>query len=331
MEIIKVEGLKKVYRVPKRRPGFLNSFKDLIKKEWESVTALKGIDLSINEGEIVGYIGPNGAGKSTTIKIMSGILYPTSGIVVVDGLVPYEKKKENARRITLIAGQRSVLYWDLPVVDTFELMKRIYKIPDDIYKKNLDMFSEILDINQLMDVPTRQLSLGQRMRADFVAAMLHNPRIIYLDEPTIGLDIIAKEHIREFIKHINRERKATIILTSHDIADIERICSRVVVIDHGEIIYSGTINTLKDKYIQANRILRVKLEDKITAFKLDGIRVERNEEAFDIYFNRENYSPTNILDKLLENRLKVVDFTLIEPSLEETVKLIYKSRGKSNE
>lgn len=328
MEIIKTENLIKVFRVPKNRKGFINSFKDMLKREWEEVHALKGIDLSINKGEIVGYIGPNGAGKSTTLKIISGVLYPTSGNVVVDGIVPYKNKMENAGKITFLAGQRSILYWDLPVNDTFELMKRVYRIPRDVYKKNLDMFCEILGIGDLLNVPTRMLSLGQRMRADFAAAMLHNPKIVYLDEPTIGLDVVAKDHIRDFIKEINKTRNTTVIITSHDIADIERICNRVIVIDRGELIYSGSINKLKAMYSNKNCILIVKLEDHVDNLQIKGFRVSKNGNVFHVYFDRSKNTASSILYRLLEKKLKVVDFTLNESSLEDTVKYIYNNQGK---
>jgi ABC-2 type transport system ATP-binding protein len=327
MEIIRVEDLKKVFQVPKRRQGFLNSFKDLVKREWDYVTALQDINLSIQEGEVVGYIGPNGAGKSTTLKIMSGVLYPTSGSVVVDKIVPYQNKISNAKKITLIAGQRSNLYWDLPIVDTFELMKRIYKIPASTYERNLRMFCDILGIGDLLDTPTRQLSLGQRMRADFVAAMLHDPRIIYLDEPSIGLDVVAKDHIRDFIRQINRERGATIIITSHDIADIERICSRVIVIDHGEIVYSGSIDRLKAIYSNHHCVLNVKLDDHAGCPCIDDLKIEKNGDMICVSFDRAEYTPSAILYKLLERNLKIMDFTLIEPSLEDTVKIIYNERS----
>ncbi len=330
MEIIKIENLKKTYQIAKRREGFLNNFKDLIKKEWEYKTALKGIDTSIAEGEIVGYIGPNGAGKSTTIKIMSGILYPSSGNVVVDGIVPYENKRVNAKKISLIAGQKSNLYWDLPIIDTFQLMKRIYKISDSLYKHNLDLFCETLDIKPLLNIPTRQLSLGQRMRADFAVSMLHNPKIVYLDEPTIGLDVVAKDRIREFIKSINDSRNTTIIITSHDIVDIEKICDRVIIIDNGELIYSGDIKTLKEQYSNKNCIMHVKFDGNVESLSLENYIIEKDEDGFCIYFDRTINTPSQILYKLLEDGKKIFDFTLTEPSLEDTIKMIYKNGCLSN-
>lgn len=324
MEVIKVENLKKIYRIPKRREGFLNAFKDLVKHEYEDKTALVDISFSINEGDIVGYIGPNGAGKSTTIKIIAGILYPTSGQVTVNGIIPYKEKIKNAKDISLIAGNRSNLYWDLPIIDTFELMKRIYKIPNKKYKQNLDMLSEVIGIKDLHTVPARQLSLGQRMRADFVASMLHDPKIVYLDEPTIGLDIVAKDHIREFIKTINNEKKTTVMITSHDIADIERICNRVIVIDYGRIIYSGNIDDLNSKYNNSKCTMKIKLEDRMNPLDFKEFDVkEMDDMYYSISFERKKITPSGMLNLLLEKGYKIVDFSLAEPSLEETIKSIY--------
>lgn len=325
MEIIHVENLEKVYKIPKKRDGIVNSLKDLVKREWDLKTALRDINLSINEGEIVGYIGPNGAGKSTTLKILSGVLFPTSGTVLVKGIIPYKNRIENAKIIALIAGQKTNLYWDLPVIDTFELMRRIYKIPYELYRKNLGMFNDIIGIGELLNVPARQLSLGQRMRADIVAALLHNPDIIYLDEPTIGLDIVAKDKIRDFIKMINKERGVTAIITSHDIADIERLCHKVTVIDNGSLIYSGDIDNLMNKYGTQKSVLRILADNNIECIELLGCDVKKEDDYFNISFDRIELSPSMVLSKLLEKGLKIKDFILNEQSLEEVVKEIYNS------
>ena len=328
MEVIQVENLKKVYRIPKKREGILNSFRDLIKREWDFKVALKDINFSINEAEIVGYIGPNGAGKSTTIKILSGVLYPTSGNVLVRGITPYKNRIENAKRIALITGQKTNLYWDLPVVDTFELMRRIYKIPSEQYQKNLKLFNEIIGIGELLNIPARQLSLGQRMRADIVAALLHNPDIIYLDEPTIGLDILAKDKIRDFIKMLNKERGVTVIITSHDIADIERLCHKVIVIDNGSLIYSGDIDNLKNKYSTRKSVIHVLVENNIDGIELPGCDVKREDNYFTINFDRIQFSSSAIISQLLEMGLKIKDLNIIEQGLEDVVREIYNSSGK---
>lgn len=325
MEIIQVENLEKIFKIPVKRNGLLHSFKDLIRREWTIKVALRDINLSINAGEIVGYIGPNGAGKSTTIKILSGVLYPTSGKVLVNGIVPHKNRIENAKRIGLITGQKTALYWDLPVADTFELMKRIYRIPTEKYKKNLDMFNDIMGIGAILDVPVRQLSLGQRMRADIVAALLHDPDIIYLDEPTIGLDIVAKDNVRDFIKAINKERGVTVIITSHDIADIERLCHKVTVIDNGTLIYSGDIDNLKNKFNNQKGILRVLLDNVIDEIELPGCEIKSEDNYLHIYYDRTRNSPSLILTELLEKGYKVKDLSINEQGLEEVVKEIYNS------
>ncbi|MEF2965941.1 ATP-binding cassette domain-containing protein [Paenibacillus sp. M1] len=329
MEIIRVQNLSKDYKIAKPRKGAYGVIRDMVKREWEYSTALNNVSFSIDEGEIVGYIGPNGAGKSTTLKIISGVLYPTSGDVRVDGIVPYRNKKENASKIALIAGQRSNLYWDLPVIDSFNLMKTIYKIPKTVYDDNMDKFCDILGIGPLLKMPVRQLSLGQRMRADFAVALLHNPRIVYLDEPTIGLDVVAKDSIRDFIKQVNKERKTTIMLTSHDIADIERVCNKVIVLDKGSIIFSGEISKLKQEYGSKYCVMNVSFEDRHPELYLQGMKITENNGIYSIHFDRSHHSPSSVLSMLLEKGLKIVDFTLTESSLEDTIKEIY-STNKDN-
>src|SRR5689334_3824610 len=230
MPIIRTRGLRKVFRSVKRMPGAAGAVRTLFSRSYEDKVAVSDVNIDIEAGELVGYIGPNGAGKSTTIKMLTGILVPTSGSVEVAGIVPYDRRAQNARNIGVVFGQRSQLYWDLPLIESFELLRAIYSIPDDRYERNMRTFMEILEMGPFIRTPVRQLSLGQRMRGDFAAALLHDPKIVYLDEPTIGLDVIAKEAIREFVKHINEERGTTIILTTHDLADVERLCRRIIII-----------------------------------------------------------------------------------------------------
>jgi ABC-2 type transport system ATP-binding protein len=218
MPMIETHDLRKVFRAVKRKPGPLGALQTLFSREYEDRVAVEGINMSLEAGELVGYIGPNGAGKSTTIKMLTGILVPTAGEIVVAGLVPYRERKRNARNIGVVFGQRSQLYWDLPLVESFELLRAIYNVPRDRYKANMAHFTELLEMGEFLNTPVRQLSLGQRMRGDFAAAMLHDPKIIYLDEPTIGLDVVAKEAIRTFVARVNAERGTTIILTTHDLA-----------------------------------------------------------------------------------------------------------------
>jgi ABC-type multidrug transport system ATPase subunit len=222
--IIETRDLRKVFRSLVRRPGMAGTLRTLFSRDYEDKIAVEGITMALDEGELVGYIGPNGAGKSTTIKMLTGILVPTSGTVRVAGLVPHEQRQRNARNIGVVFGQRSQLYWDLPLVESFELLRAIYGIPAQRYRANLDHFTDVLDMGPFLRTPVRQLSLGQRMRGDFAAAMLHDPHVVFLDEPTIGLDVVAKEAIREFVARVNRERGTTFILTTHDLADVERLC-----------------------------------------------------------------------------------------------------------
>jgi ABC-2 type transport system ATP-binding protein len=239
MPIIEVRDLRKVFRSAKRQPGIAGTLRTLFSREYVDKVAVTGVTMSLEPGELVGYIGPNGAGKSTTIKMLTGILVPTSGLVRVAGVVPYEQRTRNAANIGVVFGQRSQLYWDLPLIESFELLRAIYGIPRERYRANLDHFVALLEMGDFLGTPVRQLSLGQRMRGDFAAAMLHDPKVVFLDEPTIGLDVVAKESIRTFIAEVNRERGTTFILTTHDLADVERLCRRIVLIDDGRLIFDG--------------------------------------------------------------------------------------------
>ncbi|MBM3212919.1 ATP-binding cassette domain-containing protein, partial [Candidatus Poribacteria bacterium] len=239
MAIITVKDIRKDFKVYQHREGFLGAMRNLASSKYSVVKAVDSISFSVDEGQIVGYVGPNGAGKSTTIKMLTGILVPTSGDIKVAGLVPFKNRKENAQQIGVVFGQRTQLWWDLPVIESFQLLRRIYRVSQDKFKKNMDLFHDLLTLGEFINTPVRKLSLGQRMRCDLAAALLHEPPIIYLDEPTIGLDIVAKQRVREFLININQERKTTIILTTHDLSDVEKLCSQMMIIDHGKIIYNG--------------------------------------------------------------------------------------------
>lgn len=277
---------------------------------------------SLEPGELVGYIGPNGAGKSTTIKMLTGILVPTSGDVRVAGVVPWKRRKENARNIGVVFGQRSQLYWDLPLADSFELLKAIYGIPEAEYRRNLREFSEILELEEFIRTPVRQLSLGQRMRGDFAAALLHGPRIVYLDEPTIGLDVVAKEAIRGFIARINAERGATIILTTHDLADVERLCRRIVLIDRGTLIYDGNIERIKSEY-GAFRTLVVTFCEPIAQPHLDGAQLASVDGATARFRFDRNVQRADLLVRQASEQYRVEDVSLEEPDLESIIRRIY--------
>lgn len=322
MPIIRTRELRKVFRSVKRAPGTLGALKTLFSREYEEKVAVSGIDMSLEAGELVGYIGPNGAGKSTTIKMLTGILVPTSGEIEVAGLVPSARRRENARNIGVVFGQRSQLYWDLPLVESFELLRAIYSIPRDRYKADLAAFVELLQMDEFLHTPVRQLSLGQRMRGDFAAAMLHDPRIIYLDEPTIGLDVVAKEAIRTFIAKINEERGTTVILTTHDLADVERLCRRIVLIDKGALIYDGDIERIKTQYgtfrtlvvTFAHPVLRPTLEGAHlteTDGKTARFRFDRHRERADVLIGR------------VAGQYEITDVSIEEPELESIIRRIY--------
>jgi ABC-2 type transport system ATP-binding protein len=246
--MIRVEELNKTFRVAKRSPGLTSALRSFYKRDYSTVEALKNVSFSIEPGEIVGYIGPNGAGKSTTIKVMSGILVPDSGKCEILGLTPWNNRITHVRNIGVVFGQRSQLMWDIPIIDSFELLRDIYKVPQQKYKKNLDRLTEELDLGEILGTPVRQLSLGQRMRCEITASLLHSPKILFLDEPTIGLDAVSKVAVRKFIKDINKENDVTVILTTHDMGDIEALTDRILLIGKGQILFDGSFNNLKSRY-----------------------------------------------------------------------------------
>ena len=243
--MITMEHVCKSYRIAKRNAGFKEACKALFNREYEVIHALRDVSFTIHDGEMVGYIGPNGAGKSSTIKILSGILTPDSGTVLVNGRVPYKNRIAHVREIGVFFGQRSQLWWDVPVIDSFELLKDIYSIPQPVYQQSLEELTELLDLKELLRSPVRQLSLGQRMRCEIAASLLHRPRILFLDEPTIGLDAVSKLAVRDFIRKQNREHKTTVLLTTHDMQDIEALASRIILIGKGEILMDGTLKDIK--------------------------------------------------------------------------------------
>ena len=243
--MITMEHVCKSYRIAKRNAGFKEACKALFNREYEVIHALRDVSFTIHDGEMVGYIGPNGAGKSSTIKILSGILTPDSGTVLVNGRVPYKNRIAHVREIGVVFGQRSQLWWDVPVIDSFELLKDIYSIPQPVYQQSLEELTELLDLKELLRSPVRQLSLGQRMRCEIAASLLHRPRILFLDEPTSGLDAVSKLAVRDFIRKQNREHKTTVLLTTHDMQDIEALASRIILIGKGEILMDGTLKDIK--------------------------------------------------------------------------------------
>jgi ABC-2 type transport system ATP-binding protein len=255
MSIIKVNDVTKTYRQYRRFPGLLGSVRSLFTRQYTEETAVRDISFSIEEGEAVGYLGPNGAGKSTMIKMMTGILVPTSGEVSVLGAIPHEARKHNSQYLGVVFGQRSQLWWDLPVMDSFDLHRYIYKLTESNFRKNLAFCTELLSLSDFIHKPVRQLSLGQRMRVEIAMSLLHEPKILFLDEPTIGLDIMAKDQIRQFLRTVNRDKKVTIVLTTHDMKDIEEICPRMIVVNKGNLVYDGSVAELRSKLGNERRVV----------------------------------------------------------------------------
>ncbi|MBD5605588.1 MAG: ATP-binding cassette domain-containing protein, partial [Candidatus Eremiobacteraeota bacterium] len=284
--------------------------------------AVENVNFSLQEGEIVGYLGPNGAGKSTTIKMLTGILVPTSGVVRVAGIVPSEHRQQNGQNIGVVFGQRSQLYWDLPLRESFELLRAIYDVPRDRFAQNLRHFSDILDLDRFMGTPVRQLSLGERMRGDFAAAMLHDPKIVFLDEPTIGLDVVAKEAIREFIATMNRERGTTVVLTTHDLADVERLTRRIILIDEGTVIYDGLLARLREEY-GTHRILVVTLAENYPDVEVEGAQPNgRDGNIVRLRFNRHEVAAETLIRRVLD-AYRITDISIEEPDIDSIVRRIY--------
>jgi len=307
--IIMVQGIKKYYKIAKRDKGLSASLQYLFNRKYEIKKAVDEVSFSIKRGEIVGFIGPNGAGKSTTIKILSGILHPDAGDVKIKGFIPYRQRKQYVKNIGVVFGQKSQLNWDLPLIESFELMKFIYRIPQNKYEKNLKLFSELLEMEDFINQPVRQLSLGQRMRGDIVAALLHSPEIVFLDEPTIGLDVVAKEKIREFIRYINEKEHTTIIFTTHDMQDIEKVCNRLIIIDQGKKIYDGSIEQIKNRYANSKTI-EILLEND-----------EKEIQTFDL-----NEAPMNMVMENLFAQKNIKDISICEPEIDGIIRDIYEGR-----
>jgi ABC-2 type transport system ATP-binding protein len=307
--MIEVEGLSKQFVV--RRGRF--------RRERHVVEAVKDISFRVERGELLGYLGPNGAGKSTTIKMLTGILVPTAGRVSVAGLDPSRKRIELARRIGAMFGQRVQLWWDLPLVDSFELLRHIYKVPADRYRTQLARFCNVLELDPFLRTPVRQLSLGQRIRGELTAAMLHGPELLFLDEPTIGLDVVAKQRVRDFLVEINREEGVTVLLTTHDLGDIERLCNRLLVIDHGSLIWDGAIAQLKERY-GGERTLVVDLEEPAPPLEVPGAHVEKVDGPRQWLRFRGSASE---LTAQVASAARLVDLQIQEPDIEEIVRRIY--------
>lgn len=327
MSIIEVKNLVKIYKTIEKEDGLIGYFKNLVKPKYKEFQAVKSVNFNIEEGELVGYIGENGAGKSTTIKMLTGLLTPTSGKVVVNGIIPNEKRIENNKNIGAVFGQKTQLWWDLPVIESFRLIKKMYKIPENEYRKNLKKFTEILDLEDLLEKQVKNLSLGQKMRCEIAATFLHNPKIVYLDEPTIGLDVFVKENIRNFIKDINKEKKTTVILTTHDLKDIEDICDRIILLDKGQIIYDGEKQKFKDtygKYVISEFIIKDKKDNIILN---NAEIIEQTENKLKIKFSHDETTIVKIMDEMSQF-CNIEDIHMKEAELEDILKEIYKGAHK---
>lgn len=324
-DIVRVANLSKEFYVTRRRPGFTGALKNLISPERRTVRAVENVNFSLREGELVGYLGPNGAGKSTTIKMLTGLLVPTSGEIQVDGFIPWKDRPRYVARIGAVFGQRTTLWWDLPVIESFKLLQPMYRIPADCFKRSLDEFISLLDMASFLNTPVRALSLGQRMRADLCAALLHNPKLVFLDEPTIGLDVVAKERIRQFIHHINRERGVTILLTTHDLSDVERLCERVMILDHGRVLYDGTLATLNEQF-ESDWFLVVTFGDDYENVDLPGLPAAEREDHRAVYrFDHRKFASAELIQQLLP-RFHINDIEVRRPAVEETIRRIYEER-----
>ena len=323
--MISVHNLTKHFSRRQHHRGRLAALRNLVAREVQLVRAVDGVSFDVAHGELVGYLGPNGAGKSTTIKMLTGLLVPTAGELTVNGYTPWRDRVGYVAHIGAVFGQRTTLWWDLPVVESLDLLQHIYRIPAPTFQRNLAEFRELLQLDEFITSPVRSLSLGQRMRADLAAAMLHEPVLLFLDEPTIGLDVVAKERIRQFIAHINRERGTTVLLTTHDLSDVEKLCERVLIIDHGRLLFDGRLNVLLDRF-GGPRELVVDMAELYDDVDVDGAEVVAREGLRVTYrFARDQMSASELIGRL-SARYRLRDLSVREPEIEATVRRIYEER-----
>ncbi|MBA4495420.1 ATP-binding cassette domain-containing protein [Paenactinomyces guangxiensis] len=325
---IEAHGLTKEFKVYQSRPGLTGAFRDLLNRKYRTIRAVDSIDLRIGKGEMVGYIGENGAGKSTTIKMLTGILQPTAGELKVNGYDPHRQREEFVKTIGVVFGQRSQLWWDIAVQESFRLLQKVYRIPAEEHQKHLDRMIEVLDISSLLDQPVRKLSLGQRMRCELAASLIHRPSLLFLDEPTIGLDVLVKENIRRFLKEINREFGTTILLTTHDLSDIEALCSRVVMLDQGKIIYDGGLAQLRNLWGGGKKI-HLEMEKEVLIADLqgrtDGLSVsweQKGPRQYTVHVQNGETTVSEVLSRLVQH-VPIQEMQIEEATTEEIVRKIY--------
>lgn len=335
--IIELKNVTKEFKVLNRREGLKGSLKDLFSRDYKIVRAVDNINLEVAQGEIVGFLGPNGAGKSTTIKMMTGVLEPSAGELIINNRIPYKDRSKNSQEMGVVFGQRSQLWWALPLVESFKLLKDIYQIPDENYNAMLELYGSMVDLDSLLHKPVRQMSLGQRTLSDILAAFLHNPKVVFLDEPTIGLDVAMKSKIREMILELNQKKNTTVILTTHDMGDVDALCQRIVIIDQGKMLYDNDIDHLK-KFFGAYRTLKIRPREKVTeaTAKLKEqlsdyeVSVTNDDTWISILVNEEKVRVMKILEQVQEI-LNVRDMQLEEISTEDVIKKIYNSPLESEE
>ena len=327
--IIAVHDLYKHFKVARHRRGTLGAIRNLFSTEYSLVRAVDGISFEICQGELVGYIGPNGAGKSTTLKMLTGLLAPTRGQLLVNGYMPWRERRQYVGKIGAVFGQRTTLWWDLPVIESLEMLKHIYKISPNRFENNLYEFRKLLELDEFLNTPVRSLSLGQRMRADLCAALLHDPPILFLDEPTIGLDVVAKERIRQFILRINQNHGITIILTTHDLSDVEKLCERVMIIDKGRLLFDGSLTSLRQRFSGA-RQLTVDFAEDYPDVNVPGAEISsRDGKRVTYQFDRLSLSASELIARV-SSRFRIIDLQVREPEIEDTVRRIYEERLLEN-
>jgi len=326
--IITVSDLNKYFKKFERSVGLISALKSVFKRNYITVNAVNNVSFEVKKGEILGYLGPNGAGKSTVIKMLTGILYPSSGEINSLGFIPWKDREKYVANIGAVFGQKSILWHDLPAIDTFNLQKTIYEIPDDEFNKRLNEMTELLNVRDISKTPVRNLSLGERMRCEFIASMLHNPKIIFLDEPTIGLDVVAKEKIRGFIKKVNKEYGTTVILTTHDIGDVEELCDRIIIIDKGIHIYAGSLLDLKKKYVN-HRLLKVEFNNEVKKPHLKHCELIEKPDEYTALF-KVNITKTGMTNAVKEafTKYNVYDIDIKEQSVESIIRQIYEETTK---
>lgn len=325
--IIDVKDLCKTFKIHKRGTGFKGAVKNIFYPTYEQKKAVDNISFHINQGEMVGFIGPNGAGKSTTVKMLSGILYPDSGDINIAGYIPYKQRKEYVANIGVVFGQKSQISWDLSPLDSYEVIKHIYKIPDKKYRENLDRFTELLDMGKFINQPVRQLSLGQRMRADIAASLLHSPKIVFFDEPTIGIDVVGKDKIRKFIKTLNKTDNITMIFTTHDMQDIEKTCERIIIIDDGRKLYDGSLENVKKNYV-SSRIIEAEFDQLPENLSIANATVsdsESNAMKKIISFDSDIVSINSLMSTLM-NDYEIKDISIKEPEIDAIIRDIYEGK-----